>query len=150
MVPPLQPLAERNLFQMMVLWKPEGGSPVEGKPYCKATRVCCKRVSHLNPTLKSCKHPTLTVTNATSSLPKGIYSKIGQNRQLVCIAQSRDKAFMGTQGLLSVTSTAGPGTGRVLGCFVSPCIQGHPGQIPIFRSNLKCLALSGAQQGNEQ
>lgn len=40
MVPPLQPLAERNLFQMMVLWKPEGGSPVEGKPYCKATRVC--------------------------------------------------------------------------------------------------------------
>lgn len=32
----------------------------------------------------------------------------------------------------------------------SPCIQGHPGQVPISGSNLKCLVLSGAQQGNEQ
>lgn len=34
----LQPLAERNLLQKMVLWKPEGGRLVEGQPYCKATR----------------------------------------------------------------------------------------------------------------
>lgn len=46
----LQPPAERNLFWMMVLWKPEGGKLMEGTP---ATRGC----SHLLP---KDSHLTLT------------------------------------------------------------------------------------------
>lgn len=84
---------------MLVLWKPEGGRLMEGTP---ATRGCLRllpRDSHFNLTGNHAS-PMLTVTEATSSLPKEEiprkYAKIGD---LFAIPVTR-QGFHGDPGAL--------------------------------------------------
>lgn len=94
----------------------------------------------------------LTVTEATSSLPKKVARKYGKIGGLLAIPDTRQN-FHGDPGTLlrphPLEGLKQEEFWVALGVKNS-CIQGHPGQVPIFRSNLKCLVLSGTQQGNEQ